>query len=179
MYRLEQRHIAAYRRRRKKPERTAYHTRLVGQYIAEHILGHHHVEERGTLYQLHGGVIHEHEIECHILIFRRHIFRHLAPQTRRSQHIGLIDDGEVSLTRHSHIESHTYHAFHFYTGIDATVERTGAVLRPSARLSEIYAARKLTHKYQIDTLYPLASQRRPIRQCRKERQRTYVGKEPQ
>ena len=66
--------------RRKQADRARNHRCLVGEDVAEHVLGQQDVELRGTRDQLHGGVVDERVLEAHAGVVGRDALDRLAPQ---------------------------------------------------------------------------------------------------
>ncbi len=133
------------------------HGSLVGQDVAEHVLGDHHVELGRGLHDLHGAVVHE----------------HLARSPRR----GTRPAGGASRSRHRRLVSSTFALStqaQLLTALLGGLEsRCGRCARSRARsracesaglashrvpaswrlaIAEVHAADELTHDHQVDAL---------------------------
>ena len=77
---------------REHPDRAGQHRGLVGEDVAEQVLGEDHVEVARRGDELHRGVVDEHVLELDVReLLRVHAHHRLAPQPAGLQHVGLVD----------------------------------------------------------------------------------------
>ena len=148
MNRLEQRGVLAQRRRGLQAHRAGDAGGLVGQDVAEGILSHHYVEEGGLREHAHRGIVNEHIIGINLGILGFHFLGNLTPQTAGSQHVSLIDNSQVLLTRHRHLESNLQDALNLWTCIDIGIVSLVVVL---VFLAKVHATRQLTNHHEVRT----------------------------
>ena len=88
----------AERGRGQQAERAGQHRGLVGQDVAEHVLGDRHVEVARAADQVHRRRVDQHVLELHVgkLVAHRRASRDLAPQARGLEHVGLVDRRELA-----------------------------------------------------------------------------------
>ena len=136
------------RRRGLKPHRTSDTAGLVGEDIAKGILRHDNIKEAGLCQHTHGGIVNKHIVGRHLGIAQRHLLSNLAPQTRGSQHVGLVDHREMTATLHRHLERHLEDALNLRTSIDIGVVGFVVVL---ILLTEIHTTRQLADDHKVST----------------------------
>ena len=134
---------------------------LVGQNVAECVFRHDDIEEARVLNHAHGSVIHIHEVCLHIGIFAHHLLRHLAPQAARSQHVGLIDHGQVLSALTGILITYAEDAFHLGPTVVVCVESIFYAIGSHSRfllLSEVHAAGQLADADKVGTTDKLVLQ---------------------
>ena len=157
------------------------HARLVGKNVSEHVLRENNVKLSRILHQLHGTVVHQHMLQFHLRIVRRNLFHNLPPESGGIQHICLIHAGYFLPALHCDAEPLHRNAADLVLVIGQGVHGLPhAVFHHGPALSEIQAARKLTHDHHIETgPADLLLQRTCPRQFIIKHSRTQVGEQIQ
>ena len=105
MNRFEYRSAFTRRSRREQAHRTADTRAFVSKDITKRILRYHNIKEFGFLDHTHGRIIDIHIVGLNLRIRRSHLLCDLAPQTRRSQDIRLIDYRQMFFPFHGVFET--------------------------------------------------------------------------
>jgi hypothetical protein len=80
VYRLEQAGpVPSQARGRQHPQRAREHRCLVGENVAEHVLGQDHVEPCRLRYELHGGIVDQQVLELDLGVVARDAGHRLTP----------------------------------------------------------------------------------------------------
>ena len=116
------------------------------------------------LYDLHGGVVDEHELGFDRRVFGCQTLCGLAPQTRRCQYVGLVDDGELTAAFGRIFESETTYTLDFGARVDTCVVCRESILRTALRTSEIETSRQFPHAEEVGSLNKIGTQRRAVQQ---------------
>ena len=177
--RLEKGHLGADARRREHAQRTADDAGLVGEDVAEHVLGDDHVEMGRLAYDLHRGVVHEHEFQLHFGVPGRHILRDLPPQARGFEHVGLVHDRQAPLAAHGEPECDVQHTFDLRARVGAGVESLRPGFVAPLRSAEIDAARQFAHADEIGAAHHLCLERRAAGQRVEQCDGAQVGEQSQ
>ena len=136
----------------KSPSEPGEHGRLVGEDVAEHVLGHDDVERARRRDEAHRARIDELVLEAHARLLRRHLDGDLAPQARRLEHVRLVDRRQQLASAQRETEREAHDAAHLLVGVLERVDRARAIahLLSQARLAEVEAARELAHEEDVD-----------------------------
>ncbi|KAG1377117.1 hypothetical protein G6F60_015339 [Rhizopus arrhizus] len=87
----------AQRRRRQQAQRAGQHRGLIGEDVAEHVLGDDHVVLARLGQQVHGHRINQLVFQCHVREFlAADACGHVTPQARGFQHGGLVHRGDLA-----------------------------------------------------------------------------------
>mmetsp|Transcript_59266 Transcript_59266/g.135933 ORF Transcript_59266/g.135933 Transcript_59266/m.135933 type:complete len:388 (-) Transcript_59266:89-1252(-) len=147
-------------------ERTRQHGGGVRQDVAEHVLGANDVEGRRRLDELHRRIVDVHEVERHLRMLLVHLDRHLAPQPRRVQHVGLVDDRQLAGPPLGRLEREAQRPLDLLRRVRARVARALPVRRGRV-LAEVDAAEQLAHNHHVDAaLDEVGAERRRVRERR-------------
>ena len=145
---FEERGVLAQRRRGLQAHRTRDTRGLVGEDVAKGVLRDDNVEEARLCEHAHRGIVDEHIIGGNLRILGFHLLGNLTPQATAGQDVGLVDNGQVLLARHSHLEGYLQDALNLWTRIDIGVKGFIIVL---IFLTKIHATRKLANDDKIST----------------------------
>ena len=142
---------------------------LVGQDVAKHVLGDHHVEVGRAADQLHGRVVHQQVLDFHIGVFLlADAVHNLAPHAAGFKHVGLIDAGHLVATLARSLERLAGDALNLVLTIlkrivGALALRSvgaGALLVVEAlTFAEVQASGELAHDHKVDALDDLGLKR--------------------
>src|SRR6266545_4459509 len=153
---------------------------LVGQDVAEGVLGHDGVEVRRLVHERHRAVVHEHVLELHLGIVLRHARDHLAPQLRHYEHIGLVHGGQPLLALHGDVESGAGDPLDLPGCIGHGIHGPGPAvgeLLPPPGLTEVEPAREFTDDHDVRALDHRALERRGVHQHGEAPGGSQVGEE--
>src|SRR5476649_1749340 len=100
-------------RRRQHADGTGEHRGLVGQDVAEQVVGNDHVELLRCAHQLHGGVVDVHVAQFDFRVILGHLLDHFTPQLAGRQHVGLVHRAQLFAADHGHVETDTGDAADF------------------------------------------------------------------
>ena len=117
-------------------------------------------------YDLHRGVVHEHEFQLHFGVPGRHILRDLPPQARGFEHVGLVHDRQAPPAAHGEPECDVQHAFDLRARVGAGVESLRPGFVAPLRPAEIDAARQFAHADEIGAAHHLCLERPACRTMR-------------
>ena len=173
---FEERRVLTERRRGLQAHGTGDAGGLVGEDVAEGVLGDDDVEETGLGEHAHRGIVDEHIVGAHLGILGFHLLGDLAPQTAGGQHVGLVDDGQVLVALHGHLETEFQDALDLGTGVDIGIVGHVVVLM---LLSEVHAAREFAQHDEVGTADEFILQRRLVEQTVEGDDGTHVGIEAQ
>uniref|UniRef100_A0A914Y8I1 Uncharacterized protein n=1 Tax=Panagrolaimus superbus TaxID=310955 RepID=A0A914Y8I1_9BILA len=116
----------AERGRGQQAQRAGQHRRLIGEDVAEHVLGDDHVVLARLGQQVHRHRIDQLVFQCHVReLLAPDACRHVTPQARGFQHVGLVHAGHVAATLLRQTERTAQHALDLGHGVAAQV--AGAV----------------------------------------------------
>ena len=168
---LEQRRaVAAQRGGREHAERAGEHRRLVGEDVAEHVLGDDHLEVARRGDQLHRARVDEDVLELDVReLLGVDAGDDLAPEPARVEHVGLVDGRHAAL---GGLEARAGDPLDLRDGVDHRVEGA-AVL--GAALAVVQAAGELAHDQHVDALDQLALERRGVVERAQRADRAQVG----
>ena len=140
----------AERRRGQHTERARQHRGLVGEDVAEQVLGEHDIEVAWTTQQMHRRGVHQHVLQRHAREFvADHPGADLAPQPRGLEHVRLVHLGDLAAPSLGEAPGHARDALDLSHRIGALVERRRA-LAPLA--AEVDTAGEFPHEQQVDAL---------------------------
>ena len=155
-------------------ERAREHGGLVGEDVAEGVLGHQDVELGGVVHELHGAVVHEHVGRLDGGVLGGHAVGDLAPQAARLEHVGLVHgDDAVAGTTGGGVEGPADDALHLVLVVVHEVAAEGAGGAVHARAgdvlgalvgAEVDAARQLAHDEHVHALELLGAKRACVAQ---------------
>ena len=154
--------------------------RLVGEDVAEGVLGDDGVEVRRLVDESHGAVVHEDVLEGHLRIVLAHAGDHLAPELRDHKDVGLVHGSQSLLPLHGDVEGGPGHSLHLARGVGHGVHGPGAAvgeLLPAPRLAEVEPARQLPDDHDVGALDHLALQGGGVQQHGEALGRSQVGEE--
>ncbi len=97
--------LLVQRGRRQHADRTGQHRGLIGQDVAEHVAGDHHVELLGRLDQLHRGIVDQHVAKLDIRVILAHLDHHIAPQLGAFEHVHLVHRAQLFVAFPGRLES--------------------------------------------------------------------------
>ena len=150
-----------------KTHRTGNHRTFVGKDITKGILCHHHIKELGVLNHAHSSIVHIHIVSFYIGILRSYLLSHLAPQTTRGKHIGLVHNGKVIATLTCILVCHMKDALHLWTCIVVGIQsflHTISIDCGFLLLTEIHTTCQFTNTDKVSTTYYLVLQGRLVYQ---------------
>ena len=133
---------------------TGDHGSLVGQDVAEHVLGDDDVELGRILHDLHGAVVHEHLAVFHVGVLGLQAVHHTAPQAAGVQHVCLVHAAQLLAALLGGLKADAADALDLVLGVGHGVD--GLLLavfqRVSLVIAEVHAADELTHDDEVDAL---------------------------
>ena len=167
-------------RRWQQPDRSGKNRRFVSQNIAEHILGHDHVELGRPLDEHHRHRIDQNVLELNIWIGGPNFGHDLAPQSRRFDNVRFVDRGDLRATRSGQIERKPRDPVDLMLAVNERVQRRAAApLEPlPPRPAKIQTAGQLAHNHHVDAGHDLGLNRRRVGQCRHHRHWAEIGEQP-
>ena len=161
------------RRRGQHAERAGEHRGLVGEDVAEQVLGQHHIEVARPAQQVHRGRVDQHVVQRHAReLVADDTAAHLAPQARGLEHVRFVDLGDPAAASCGEAAGDAGDALHLGDRVLALIER-GRALAPFA--AEVDATGEFADEEQIDALEDLGLERRRIAQRRQHRDGPQVG----
>ena len=117
-----------------------------------------------------------HEVGLHIGILLHDLLGHLAPQTAGSQHVGLVNDGNVTAALPGILVGHAQDALHLGAAVVVGVPGLiGALLF----LAEVHAAGQLAYADEVGAAHQFVLQRRLVDEAVERLHRADVGIEAQ
>ena len=126
---------------------------LIGENIAEHVLGDDHVELGGIFADLHGAVVHEHLAVFHFGVFGGQAMHHRTPQTAGIQHVGLVHTGELLAAFHGRLKADATDPLDLMLRIGHGIHgHLLAVFLVGLVLPEINTADEFPHHDEVDAL---------------------------
>ena len=143
---FEEWRMLAQRRRGLQAHRTCDTRGLIGEDVSKGVFRHDDIEETGFCEYAHRGIVDKHIIGGNLRILGFHLFGNLAPQTTRSQHVGLIDHGEVFLAGHRHLEGYLQDALNLRTCVDIGIVGLIVVL---ILLAKVHTTREFANHHEI------------------------------
>ena len=177
---LEDRGVLTCRCGWEQTHRAGDATSFIGQDVAKSILGDHHVEETRLLDHTHRSVVNVHKVGGNVGILLHNLLCNLAPETGRSQDVGLIDHSDVVATLTGILISHVQDTFHFGTRIVVGVECVFYTILVDGRLlllTEVHTTGELTDADEIGTFHNLILQGRLVYEAVEGGDWTDIGKE--
>ena len=167
--RLVERGAVAERGARKHAERTGEHRGLVGQDVAEHVLGDHDVELARRADELHRRVVDElvDELDVGVLGGVQAVYD-LAPQPGRLEHVGLVDAVDLVAARAGGVERDARDALDLELAVHHRVVGAHAGSPAGCRaldvglagtIAEVQSAGELAHDEHVDALEELGLER--------------------
>ena len=161
------------RRRRQHAERAGEHRGLVGEDVAEQVLGQHHIEVARPAQQVHRRRVDQHVVQRHAReLVADDPAAHLAPQARGLEDVRFVDLRDLAAASCGEAAGDAGDAFHLGDRVLALVE-SGRPFSPFA--AEVDAAGELADEEQIDALEDLGLERRGVAQRRQHRDGPQVG----
>ena len=135
-------------------DRAGDHGGLVGDDVAEHVLGNDDVELAGVLDNLHGTVVHEHLAVLHLGVLSLQAVHDRTPEAAGIQHVGLIHAAELLAALHGRLEADAANALDFMLRVGHGIHSLllAVLQRVSLVLAEVDAADELTHDDEVDAL---------------------------
>ena len=130
-------------------------------------------------YDLHRGVVHEHEFQLHPGVLGRHILRDLPPQARGFEHVGLVHDCQAPPAAHGEPECDVQHTLDLRARVGAGVESLRPGFVAPLRSAEIDAARQFAHANEIGAAHHLCLERRAVGQRVEQCDGAQVGEQSQ
>lgn len=124
---------------------------LVGEDVAEGVLGDEDIEELGHGDDLHGRIVDKHIVSGDIGVLGSHLLSYLAPETRGLEDIGLIDHGEVFAATLRVLESEFEDTLNLLAAVDIGIVGRIAVVAATL-LAEIHTASELTDAEELGTV---------------------------
>jgi len=108
-----------------------------------------------VLYQAHGTGINQHVLQLHIGITLGKVSRHLSPQSRAFQHIGLINGDKFFLSSPGQLKTYPYDALNLSFRVGHGIHRAPATggLPALFGSAEVEPAGKLTDKDEINPFH--------------------------
>ena len=152
----------AERRRRQHPERAGQDGRLVGEDVAEQVLGDDDVEGRRAADEQHRARVDELVAQRHVREVGGDLVGDGPPQARRREDVGLVDRGHVATARPGQLEGEPDDPPDLRLRVRQRVERRSLPGRPGrlAALAEVDAAGELADDEQVDAVEELRLERR-------------------
>ena len=168
-------------RARKHADRTGNHARLIGEDVAEHIRRHDHIELLRVAHELHRAVVDVQVADLDVRVIGLQALDRLAPQTRRLEHVCLVDAAQAVVALLRHLERDAHDALDFRHGIFLRIICIRhAVFLAAAALAEIDAAGQFTHNQNVEVVADDVLLERGRRaQFRENQRRAQVRKEPE
>lgn len=118
--------------------------------VTEHILGDHHIELGGILYDLHGAVVHQHIGKLHIGVFFPKSVHHLFPETAGVQHIAFFHRAEFFVPLPCGFKTDAADALDL---LFAVFQNVGGRIPFGFVLAEIDAADQFSYNDEINALF--------------------------
>ena len=156
------RHARAEARRGEQAQRPGDRSRLVGQDVAEHVLGHDHVVVRRLGQDQVGGRVDQRVLDADLGMGRRELIDDLAPEPAGGQHVCLVDTGEVSAPIGGELERQLHDALDLRARVPQRVDGRldPVVLLASLRTAEVEAAGQLAQDQDVGAGPDLGTHRR-------------------
>ena len=165
------------RRGRQDAEAPGEDRRLVGQDVAEQVLGDDDVEVGRPADEQHRARVDELVVEPHVRVLDRDLVRHPAPQPRGREHVGLVDRGDDAAPAARQLEREADDPGDLVFGVGQRVERgPGARLgRRLGPVAEVDPAGQLADDDHVDPGEQLGAERRRPDEGRLDGDRAQVG----
>src|SRR5690554_263346 len=170
------------RRRGQHADGAGEHRGLVGEDIAEHVIGDYHIDLLGCAHQLHRGVVHIHVRQLDIRVVPSHLFHHLTPQLAGGEHVNLVHRAQLAVAQASHIEADDSDATDLALAVgQRIVYLTLTVVQHTTltKLTEIDATGQLAHDQDVQTNNHLELENKNFDQLRVQQRRTQIDEQPQ
>ena len=186
---LEERHAIAQARGGEHTERARDLRGLVGEDVAEHVLGHHNVKVGRAVDELHGGVVDQQVLKLHVGVLGVvHAVHHLAPHAGGLQHVALVHARHLVAALAGGLKGLARDALHLVLAILHHVvgALTGRAIGTGARFvvkalatAKVHATGELAHEHHVHALDDLGTQGGGTGQGIVDLHRAQVGVEAQ
>ena len=159
MYGLVEIDLAADGGRGQHAERAGDDAGLVGEDVAEEVLGEHDVEVARDVHDVHRHGVDELMFERDVGIVFRDLGDGGAPELRDFEDVGLVDGGDFVAALAGELEGDAGYADDFGLGVAHGVDGFVGFLVPPARRAEVEAAEEFADEENVDVFGDLGAQR--------------------
>mmetsp|Transcript_61347 Transcript_61347/g.154880 ORF Transcript_61347/g.154880 Transcript_61347/m.154880 type:complete len:301 (+) Transcript_61347:126-1028(+) len=133
-----------------QPQRAREHAGGVREDVSEHVLCSDHIKRGWLLDDLHGCVVHVHELQLHVGVLWRHLSCNLPPKARGLQDVGLVDNRDLLAAKASSLEGEDDR---LPDALNSVVHHVISPIALPLVLSEVDAAHQLPDDEDVDTCF--------------------------
>ncbi|ELQ11774.1 Glutamine amidotransferases class-II [Pseudomonas syringae BRIP39023] len=170
------------RGRRQHADGAGEHRRLIGEDVAEQVVGHDHIELLGCTHQLHGGIVDVHVAQFDFRVILGDLLDDFTPQLAGREYVGLVHRAELLATHHGHIETDPGNAADLAFAVrQRVVGLTLAIIQHprTAWRTEVDTTGQLANDQDIQAGDDFRLQARRVGQLRIQDRRTQVAEQAQ